>query len=167
MSVRILGRAPLQLGKPVGAIVGPYQIASVEYEPISVLTNKTPQEAVRGFGQAPTNYAMETGIDKIARYLGIDRIALRKKNLIRKDQFPYPDSKRHALRFGRLRDRAGQGLERSPLGRNCSRSATRCVRADCCLALACRPALNRRAAIRPLSRSSTSRTRPPPGWTRA
>jgi 2-furoyl-CoA dehydrogenase large subunit len=53
------GRAPLQLGKPVGAIVGPYHIGSVEYEPISVLTHKTPQEAVRGFGQAPTNVAIE------------------------------------------------------------------------------------------------------------
>ncbi|HVL57451.1 MAG TPA: xanthine dehydrogenase family protein molybdopterin-binding subunit [Burkholderiaceae bacterium] len=83
------GRSPLQLGKPVGAIVGPYRIASVEYEPISVMTNKTPQEAVRGFGQAPTNYAIETGIDKIARRLGIDRIELRRRNLIGRDQFPY------------------------------------------------------------------------------
>ena len=83
------GRSPLQLGKPVGAIVGPYQINSVEYEPISVLTNKTAQEAVRGFGQSPTNYALETTIDHVARQLGMDRIALRRKNFIRKDQFPY------------------------------------------------------------------------------
>jgi 2-furoyl-CoA dehydrogenase large subunit len=83
------GRSPLQLGKPVGAIIGPYQIQSVQYEAVSVMTNKTPQEAVRGFGQSPTNYAIETGIDKVARHLGVDRIALRRKNLIRKDQFPY------------------------------------------------------------------------------
>jgi 2-furoyl-CoA dehydrogenase large subunit len=83
------GRSPLQLGKPVGAIVGPYQISSVEYEPISVMTNKTAQEAVRGFGQSPTNYALETAIDRVARHLGMDRIALRRKNFIRKDQFPY------------------------------------------------------------------------------
>ncbi len=83
------GRSPLQLGKPVGAIVGPYRIGSVEYEAVSVLTNKTPQEAVRGFGQAPTNYAIETGIDKVARYLGMDRIELRHRNLIGKDEFPY------------------------------------------------------------------------------
>ncbi len=83
------GRSPLQLGKPVGAIVGPYRIGSVEYEAVSVLTNKTPQEAVRGFGQAPTNYALESGIDKVARYLGMDRIALRHRNLIGKDEFPY------------------------------------------------------------------------------
>lgn len=83
------GRAPLQLGKPVGAIVGPYRIASAEYHAISVMTNKTPQEAVRGFGQAPTNYALETGVDKIARYLGMDRIEVRRRNLIGKDEFPY------------------------------------------------------------------------------
>ena len=54
------GRSPLQLGKPVGAIVGPYRIGASPYHAIAVTTNKTPQEAVRGFGQAPTNYAIET-----------------------------------------------------------------------------------------------------------
>ncbi len=83
------GRSPLQLGKPVGAIVGPYTIHSVAYDAMAVMTNKTPQEAVRGFGQAPTNYAIETGIDKVARFLQMDRIALRKRNLIAPDQFPY------------------------------------------------------------------------------
>ncbi|MGB7540816.1 MAG: xanthine dehydrogenase family protein molybdopterin-binding subunit [Burkholderiales bacterium] len=83
------GRAPFQLGKPVSAICGPYQIHAVEYEPTSVMTNKTPQEAVRGFGQSPTNFAIERAIDRVARHLGMDRIELRKKNLIRKDQFPY------------------------------------------------------------------------------
>ncbi len=83
------GRAPLQLGKPVTAICGPYRIAAVEYEPISVMTNKTPQEAVRGFGQAPTNFAIERTMDRIARLLGMDRIELRRKNLILKEEFPY------------------------------------------------------------------------------
>ncbi len=83
------GRSPLQLGKPVGAIVGPYRIHSVAYEAMAVLTNKTPQEAVRGFGQAPTNYAIETGIDKVARYLAMDRIELRRRNLIAPQEFPY------------------------------------------------------------------------------
>jgi 2-furoyl-CoA dehydrogenase large subunit len=83
------GRSPLQLGKPIGAICGPYQIPAVEYEPISIMTNKTPQEAVRGFGQAPTNFALERAMDRVARHLGMDRIELRRRNLIRKDQFPY------------------------------------------------------------------------------
>jgi len=83
------GRSPFQLGKPVSAICGPYRIPAIEYEPISVMTHKTPQEAVRGFGQAPTNFAIERAIDRVARHLGMDRIELRKKNLIRKEEFPY------------------------------------------------------------------------------
>ena len=83
------GRAPFQLGKPIGAIVGPYKIQSVKYRAISVTSNKAAQEAVRGFGQAPTNYAIETAIDKVAAALGLDRIEIRRRNFIRSDEFPY------------------------------------------------------------------------------
>jgi 2-furoyl-CoA dehydrogenase large subunit len=83
------GRAPFQLGKPIGAIVGPYKIQSVEYRAQSVTTNKAVQEAVRGFGQSPTNYAIETAIDKVATALGLDRIEVRRRNFIRKEEFPY------------------------------------------------------------------------------
>ena len=83
------GRAPFQLGKPIGAIVGPYQINSVAYHALSVTSNKTVQEAVRGFGQSPTNYALETALDRVAAFLQMDRLALRQHNLIRAEQFPY------------------------------------------------------------------------------
>jgi 2-furoyl-CoA dehydrogenase large subunit len=83
------GRSPFQLGKPVGAIVGPYRIASVQYRAIAVTTNKTVQEAVRAFGQSPTNYAIERTIDEVANRLGLDRLEVRRRNLIRKDEFPY------------------------------------------------------------------------------
>jgi 2-furoyl-CoA dehydrogenase large subunit len=84
------GRSPFQLGKPIGAIVGPYRIRSAAYQAIAVTTNKTVQEAVRGFGQAPTNYAIEHAIDAVANHLGLDRLEVRKRNLIRADEFPYP-----------------------------------------------------------------------------
>jgi 2-furoyl-CoA dehydrogenase large subunit len=83
------GRSPFQLGKPIGAIVGPYRINSVAYRAIAVTTNKTVQEAVRGFGQAPTNYAIEHTIDAVANHLGLDRLEVRKRNLIRANEFPY------------------------------------------------------------------------------
>ena len=83
------GRSPFQLGKPVTAICGPYRIAAIEYEPTAVLTNKTPEEAVRGFGQAPTNFAIERTIDCVARHLNMDPIEVRRRNLIRKEEFPY------------------------------------------------------------------------------
>ena len=83
------GRSPLQLAKPIGAIVGPYRIGSAAYTATAVATNKTGQVAVRGFGQAPTNYAIESAVDAAARTLGMDRLAIRRRNFIRPDEFPY------------------------------------------------------------------------------
>ena len=83
------GRSPFQLGKPIGAIVGPYKIKSVQYRAIAVVTNKTTQDAVRGFGQAPTNLALERVMDEVANVLGLDPIEIRRRNMIRHDEFPY------------------------------------------------------------------------------
>jgi CO/xanthine dehydrogenase Mo-binding subunit len=83
------GRSPFQLGKPVSAIVGPYRIKSVAYRAIAVTSNKTVQEAVRAFGQSPTNYAIERTIEEVANSLGLDRLEVRRRNLIRHEEFPY------------------------------------------------------------------------------
>ncbi len=83
------GRSPFQLGKPIGAIVGPYKIRSVEYRALAVVTNKTTQDAVRGFGQGPTNLALERVMDEVANTLGLDRLEVRRRNLIRASEFPY------------------------------------------------------------------------------
>jgi 2-furoyl-CoA dehydrogenase large subunit len=83
------GRSPFQLGKPIGAIVGPYRIKSVQYRAIAVTSNKTVQEAVRAFGQSPTNYAIERAIEEVAWHRGLDRLEVRRRNLIRAEQFPY------------------------------------------------------------------------------
>jgi 2-furoyl-CoA dehydrogenase large subunit len=83
------GRSPFQLGKPIGAIVGPYKIRSVQYRAIAVVTNKTTQDAVRGFGQGPTNLALERCMDEVANVLGLDPLEVRQRNLIRHEEFPY------------------------------------------------------------------------------
>ena len=83
------GRSPFQLGKPIGAIVRPYKIKSVQYRAIAVVTNKTTQESVRGFGQGPTNLALERTMDEVANALGLDPLEVRRRNLIRHEEFPY------------------------------------------------------------------------------
>jgi 2-furoyl-CoA dehydrogenase large subunit len=83
------GRSPFQLGKPIGAIVGPYKIKSVQYRAVAVVTNKTTQEAVRGFGQGPTNVALERMMDEVAHALSLDPLEVRQRNLIRAEEFPY------------------------------------------------------------------------------
>jgi 2-furoyl-CoA dehydrogenase large subunit len=83
------GRSPLQLAKPIGALVGPYRIGSAAYTATAVATNKTGQVAVRGFGQAPTNYALESAVDAAAAALGMDRLEIRRRNFIGPSEFPY------------------------------------------------------------------------------
>ena len=83
------GRSVLQLGKPIGAIVGPYRMRSVQYRAVAVTTNKTVQEAVRGFGQGPTNYAIERAVEEVAAKLSLDPIEVRRRNFIRAEEFPY------------------------------------------------------------------------------
>jgi 2-furoyl-CoA dehydrogenase large subunit len=83
------GRSPFQLGKPIGAIVGPYKIKSVQYRAIAAVTNKTTQDAVRGFGQAPTNLALERMMDEVGNALGLDPLELRRRNMIQHEEFPY------------------------------------------------------------------------------
>jgi len=61
----------------------------VQYRAIAVTSNKTVQEAVRAFGQSPTNYAIERAIEEVARHRGLDRLEVRRRNLIRAEQFPY------------------------------------------------------------------------------
>ncbi|GAA1512994.1 xanthine dehydrogenase family protein molybdopterin-binding subunit [Nocardioides humi] len=84
-----VGRGPLQMGKPVTAVVGAYTIEAVRYTGTAVTTNKTNQAPFRGFGMGPHNYVLDRSMDRIARALGIDRVEIRRRNLIPADAFPY------------------------------------------------------------------------------
>jgi len=57
-----------------------YQPLAMRYRGISVLTNTTPRGAQRGPGQNQIAAAVEPIIDKAARELGLDRLAIRKIN---------------------------------------------------------------------------------------
>jgi aerobic carbon-monoxide dehydrogenase large subunit len=54
-----------------------------------VLTNTTSTTAYRGAARPNVTYIVERLVDEAARELGVDRIALRHRNLIRKEDFPY------------------------------------------------------------------------------
>lgn len=76
-------------GNALCQVTGPYRINSVEMELVAVLTNKCQQGAYRGFGSEVANFFLERMVDAAATELGIDKIEIRRKNLIQKDQFPY------------------------------------------------------------------------------
>ena len=52
-------------------------------------TNLTPTDAYRGAGRPEATYAIERAMDALADVMGIDPMELRRRNFIRKDQFPY------------------------------------------------------------------------------
>jgi len=54
-----------------------------------VLTNKTPSAPYRGAGRPNVAYLWERLVDEAARATGIDRVEIRRRNLIAKAAFPY------------------------------------------------------------------------------
>ena len=76
-------------GNGLSQIVGPYRIQHVEYSLAAVLTNKNQQGAYRGFGAEVSNWVLERLVDLAARDLGLDRVEIRRRNLIPAGSFPY------------------------------------------------------------------------------
>jgi aerobic carbon-monoxide dehydrogenase large subunit len=68
---------------------GPYDIPAIYVEVKAIFTHTVPVDAYRGAGRPEATYLLERLVDQAARQLGLDRIELRRKNLIRPDQFPY------------------------------------------------------------------------------
>ena len=91
-NVGMLGSAPgwgmaflSALGFPSG-----YKVPVTDVSVDVVATNKGIWNATRGYGKQGTNVVMERMIDLVARELGLDRIEVRRRNMIQKDEFPYP-----------------------------------------------------------------------------
>ena len=74
---------------PSTHFINTYRIAALHGEHRLVLTNTTPTTAYRGAGRPHVSYLVERLVDEAARETGIDRIELRRRNLIRKEEFPY------------------------------------------------------------------------------
>jgi CO/xanthine dehydrogenase Mo-binding subunit len=63
---------------------GPYNVPAVRVMGRSILSHTTPSTAFRGFGNPQVNWAVESNLDEAARALGIDRVAIRLRNVAHK-----------------------------------------------------------------------------------
>jgi aerobic carbon-monoxide dehydrogenase large subunit len=70
-------------------ICGPYRIPLHHFALEGVFTNTTPIAAYRGIARAELTYLLERLVDAAARQTGIDRIELRRRNLIAPDEMPW------------------------------------------------------------------------------
>lgn len=77
------------LSKGAGIATGPYDIKTASLKLNAYLTNTPPTNPYRSAGRPECIFALERLIDSAARKLRVDRIELRRKNLINEDQLPY------------------------------------------------------------------------------
>ncbi len=78
---------PLVLGPKVQTTV--YHVPVIDYHVRGVLTNTMATGAYRGAGRPEANYLMERLIEEAGREMGIDPVAIRKRNMIAPTSFPY------------------------------------------------------------------------------
>jgi carbon-monoxide dehydrogenase large subunit len=82
-------------GVTIQVMIGPwvqtsvYDIQTIDFHYKAVLTNTTPPGAYRGAGRPEAIFNMERLMDEAARQMGMDRLALRRRNFIASGQMPY------------------------------------------------------------------------------
>ena len=78
---------PTMAGTKVLASI--YGFQAIYANVIGVFTNTVPVDAYRGAGRPESNYLVERLIDHAAREIGMDRVAIRKLNMVQPGAMPY------------------------------------------------------------------------------
>jgi carbon-monoxide dehydrogenase large subunit len=81
--------------EPMGTatiLPGPYRTSAYAYDVLAVATNKPPLGAYRGVGMTMGVFVMERALDLCADRLGLDPGEIRRRNLISRDDYPFPSA---------------------------------------------------------------------------
>lgn len=87
VGARCVSLSPLSKGS--GLITGSYDIPYATLHSRAAFSNTMPTQAYRSSGRPEVTYAIERLVDKAARQLGMDRLELRRRNMVRPQQMPY------------------------------------------------------------------------------
>ena len=87
VGARCMSLSPLSKGSAL--ITGSYDIAAASLRSRAVFTNTMMTQPYRSSGRPEVTYAIERLVERAAQELGIDRVALRRLNLVRPEQMPY------------------------------------------------------------------------------
>ena len=90
VGARCVSLSPLSKGS--GLIPGSYAIPATTLRAMAVFTNTMPTNAYRSSGRPEVTFAIERLVDTAAAQLGVDRIQLRRKNLVPPKAMPYRNS---------------------------------------------------------------------------
>ena len=73
----------------IGTVLGVYLIPKAYINVVGVLSNTNPTAPYRGAGRPEAIYLIERLVDDLARELGVDRVELRRKNMLPESALPY------------------------------------------------------------------------------
>ena len=103
------------LSKGAGLIPGSYAIPAAHLRAVAVFTNTMPTQAYRSSGRPEVTYAIERLVDiaadELGDILGLDRIALRRKNLIRPNAMPYRNAVGMVYDSGRYQENMAWAMD--------------------------------------------------------
>ena len=113
VGARCVSLSPLSKG--AGLIPGSYAIPAAHLRALAVFTNTMPTQAYRSSGRPEVTYAIERLVDiaadELGNVLGLDRVALRRKNLIRPQAMPYRNAVGMVYDSGRYQENMAWAMD--------------------------------------------------------
>ncbi len=92
---------------------GVYRFEAAHFRVRCAFTNTQPVDAYRGAGRPEAAYAVERAVDYVARVLGEDPVAFRKRNYIPASAMPYPTALGYTYDSGDFARLTDMALERA------------------------------------------------------
>jgi aerobic carbon-monoxide dehydrogenase large subunit len=84
--------AGIEAGGAGQFMIGPYRIKHYDYDVCSVATHKSPVGVYRGVAAPVCAFTVETLLERAAAELGLDAVEIRRRNLLRPEDLPYPNA---------------------------------------------------------------------------
>ena len=112
-----VGAYPGMTGVAIQLLIGPwvqtgvYDIGLIDYHFTAVMTNTAPTGAYRGAGRPEAIFNIERLMDEASRVSGIDRIELRRTNMIKPSQMPYKNAMAQTYDTGNFESIMNQAME--------------------------------------------------------
>ena len=95
----------------LGSMAGPYRTPAICAHVTGFYTHTTPVSAYRGAGRPEAALAIEQAVDQAARELGIDRMELRRRNVIAPESMPFQTGFTYVYDSGEFEANIDQVLE--------------------------------------------------------
>jgi carbon-monoxide dehydrogenase large subunit len=100
----------------LGTLAGVYRTPAIHVSVLGVFTNTTATAPYRGAGRPEACYVIEGIIDRAAREIGVDRVELRRRNMIPPSAMPFKTGLVYTYDCGEFEKNMDQALDRAGYG---------------------------------------------------